>query len=121
MLNLKSIAKKATTIAEIFGDKEKISTEDIIRDFPNGIHIDKIEYVSIDSDKNFWAYTFKEAPYKFAFAGHILGKIFECILEECEGDYAKTYEEFEKSGGLYVVLKNGKTKSGMNVTLVDVL
>lgn len=121
MLNIKQLAKKATTIAEIFGDKEKISTEDIIRYYPNGIHINKIEYISIDNEKNFWAYTFKEAPDKFAFAGHILSKIFDCVLEECEGDYAKTYEEFEKSGGFYAVLKNGKTKSGMNVTLVDIL
>jgi hypothetical protein len=125
MLNIKKIAQKATTFAEIMEGKDKIETRDIIKYHKDGITINAAEKVSIADEKSengmstFYVFTYKEDKTKFAFAGFVLNKIFDDILDACEGDI----EVFNKalSEGLAVQLSEGKTKDKQQITLVKVL
>lgn len=119
-LNTKKIAQKATTLAQIFEGRDKIETEEIIKEYKD-IHIDNFEYVFMDDDKQFWAYTFTENKGVFAYAGFVLAKIFNAMLEECNGDYEELYASYKNSAMLHVELKEGRTKAGNKVTTVTVL
>lgn len=123
MRNLKDIAKKATTLAEIMNGRDKIDTEEIIDTYEDGITIDNIELclMVVDGEQvNVWIYTFEEDKKHFAFAGYVLAKIFNQIVEECDGDLEKAYAEVKKQT-LSVRLSTGKTKSKQPITLVEVL
>lgn len=117
-------AKKSVVLAEIFEGKDKIDTDDIIRKYPNGIHVNDIEFITMQGEsgeEQFWAYTFDEEPDKFAFSGFVLAKIFNELLAICEGDYEELYESFRANGGLNIKLSSSKTKKGQPITKVDVL
>lgn len=123
-LNIKSIAKKATVVAEIMENREKGETEELIK---SGIvyTINDCEECRITNDKGeeetVWAYTVEENPDKFYFAGYVLKKIFENILAECEGDYAELYSAV-CSQGLKVKYGQKKTRDGKRtVTTIEVV
>lgn len=123
-LNIKKTAQKAVVLAEIFEGKDKMDTDEIIKTYPNGIHINNIEFITMQGDKGeeqFWAYTFDENPNVFAFSGFVLAKIFNNLLEDCEGDYEELYESFKACGGLSVKLYSDRTKKGQPITKVDIL
>lgn len=122
-LNFRDKAIKSTTLAQIMDGRDKIDTEDIIKNFPEGFTIDEIEYVTMQKGEDidqFWAYHIKGTDY-FAFGGYILNKIFNDYLVGYEGTYDELYREFKESGGIRVKLTEGKTKDGKSVTLVKVL
>lgn len=122
--NIKKMAQKAVVLAEIFEGKEKIDTDTIIRNYPHGIHINNIEFITMNGDngeEQFWAYTFDENPGVFAFSGYFLAKIFNELLAFCDGDYEELYESFRANGGLSVRLSTSKTKKGQPITKVDIL
>lgn len=133
-MDFKKIAQKATTLAEIMEGREKLDTDEIIEQFPDGFSIDEVEYVTIQKtevvDKKtgetktsvdeFWAFHFEESEDTFSFAGFVLAKIFKACLEQCEGDYEQLNEELKKNP-LRVKLSASKTKSKQPITLVTVL
>lgn len=121
-MDIRAIAKKATTLAEIMTDRDKIDTETIIQDYET-ITIDNIELCQLTKDgktENVWAYTFKENPDVFAFAGYILSKIFDEIVKNCNGDLEEAYKAV-RVAKLKVKLTEGRTKSKQQVTMVEVL
>lgn len=123
-IDIRKIAREATTLSELMEGREKIETEDIIKYYKNGITINKVDCVSIiedEQEKNIYVYTFKEEPKKFAFSGYVLKKIFDNILYAMGGDVGALNNELEKED-FKVILKAGKTKDGKrNVTIVEVL
>lgn len=123
-LNIKKMAQKAVVLAEIFEGKEKIDTDTIIQNYPNGIHINNIEFITMMGEKGeeqFWAYTFDENPNVFAFSGYVLAKIFNDLLAACDGDYEELYESFRANGGLSVRLSASRTKKNQPITKIDIL
>lgn len=121
---LRSIAQRATTLSELMEGKEKIETEDIIKYYGKGIHINDIDPQTFTDAKGFlsdtYVYTFDEDKTKFAFAGYVLKKIFDEVVKEFGGDVEAAKNEFKKEG-LHVRLTQGKTKSNRDVTLVEIL
>ena len=125
MADFKKIAQKSVTLATIMEDREKIDTEQLINDYPNGFEIDEIEFVTLQKGEgkvdDFWAFHVKDTNY-FAFSGLVLGKIFDDFLKEYEGDYEALYDDFKKSGGIKVKLTSTVTKSTKRpVTTVQIL
>ena len=124
MTDYKNLAKKAVTLAAIMEGRDKIDTEELIRDYPDGFGIDEIEYVTLqkgDAVDEFWAFHVADTDY-FAFAGLVLGKIFNRFLETFDGDYTALYEDFKTSGGIRVKLASSISKSTKRpVTTVEIL
>ena len=120
-MNIREIAVKATTMSELMEGREKIDTKDIINDYPKGVHICAAEPVAMTDGSEFWVFLFEEEPTKFAFAGYVLNKIFNKILEYCEGDVTSMNSELAKQN-LGVRLYEGKTKDKKQpITMVDVI
>lgn len=126
-MDFKKIALDATTMSELMSGRDKMDTEELIKKYPNGVTIDFIDNVNMqqeDGEENVWIFVTEEQPNKFTFAGFVLAKIFNNILDEFEGDYAemiKTYNSALKEDKLRVKLERAKTKSKREITKVTVL
>lgn len=126
-MDFKKIALDATTMSELMNGRDKMDTEELIKKYPNGVTIDFIDNVNMqqeDGEENVWFFVTEEQPNKFTFAGFVLAKIFNNILDEFEGDYAEmieTYNSALKEDKLRVKLERAKTKSKREITKVTVL
>lgn len=126
-MDFKKIALDATTMSELMNGRDKMDTEELIKKYPNGVTIDFIDNVNMqqeDGEENVWIFVTEEQPNKFTFAGFVLAKIFNNILDEFEGDYAEmieTYNSALKEDKLRVKLERAKTKSKREITKVMVL
>lgn len=126
-MDFKKIALDATTMSELMNERDKMDTEELIKKYPNGVTIDFIDNVNMqqeDGEENVWIFVTEEQPNKFTFAGFVLAKIFNNILNEFEGDYAEmieTYNSALKEDKLRVKLERAKTKSKREITKVTVL
>lgn len=126
-MDFKKIALDATTMSELMNERDKMDTEELIKKYPNGVTIDFIDNVNMqqeDGEENVWIFVTEEQPDKFTFGGFVLAKIFNNILAEFEGDYAKmieTYNSALKEDKLRVKLERAKTKSKREITKVTVL
>ena len=126
-MDFKKIALDATTMSELMNGRDKMDTEELIKKYPNGVTIDFIDNVNMqqeDGEENVWIFVTEEQPNKFTFAGFVLAKIFNNILDEFEGDYAETIETYNsalKEDKLRVKLERAKTKSKREITKVTVL
>ena len=126
-MDFKKIALDATTMSELMNGRDKMDTEELIKKYPEGVTIDFIDNVNMqqeDGEENVWIFVTEEQPNKFTFAGFVLAKIFNNILDEFEGDYAEmieTYNSALKEDKLRVKLERAKTKSKREITKVTVL
>lgn len=126
-MDFKKIALDATTMSELMNGRDKMDTEELIKKYPNGVTIDFIDNVNMqqeDGEENVWIFVTEEQPNKFTFAGFVLAKIFNNILDEFEGDYAEMIEIYNsalKEDKLRVKLERAKTKSKREITKVTVL
>ena len=121
-INLKKVAQKATVLAEIMENRDKGTTEELINK-KAPVTINDCEVMDIVNDagekEQVWAFTIKEEPNKFYFAGTVLKNVFVEILKECNGDYCELYSAVQEQG-LTVKFKESKTKKGRPVTTVEV-
>lgn len=126
-MDFKKIALDATTMSELMNGRDKMDTEELIKNYPNGVTIDFIDNVNMqqeDGEENVWIFVTEEQPNKFTFAGFVLAKIFNNILDKFDGDYAEmieTYNSALKEDKLRVKLERAKTKSKREITKVTVL
>lgn len=126
-MDFKKIALDATTMSELMNGRDKMDTEELIKKYPNGVTIDFIDNVNMqqeDGEENVWIFVTEEQPNKFTFAGFVLAKIFNNILDEFKGDYVEMIEMYNsalKEDKLRVKLERAKTKSKREITKVTVL
>lgn len=121
-INLRKVAQKSVTLAEIMEGRVKGTTEELIAK-GKPVIINDCEVMNMKTDEGeerVWAFTIDEDDKKFFFAGTVMKNIFEDILTACEGDYAEMYSAVNTQH-LVVQFKEGKTKKGRPITTVDVL
>ncbi len=122
MRNFKEIAKAQTTLSEVMNNKEKVTNDYLINEYPNGFTITNFDFIRSNKDSGRYAvYNIAENSNIFASAGTVLNRIFEDFVEEYNGDVYTASNELKKYGGLKVKLSHGHTRKGNNVILVDIL
>lgn len=120
-MDFRNVAKKETELSALMNGREKISTEDVIINTPNGVTIVAVDIVH-SSEGDYGVFHLKEYPNNFYCGGLILSKIAKSWLDEFGGDSEKCSEELAKSGGVKVKLAQTKTKSSKrDVTTVEVI
>ena len=120
MKNFKDLARKATTLSELMENREKISTEDVIKNFSDGITINAVDVIKT-STATYPVFTFAEDKKMFYCGGIVLTKIVNMWLEEYNGDLGMLNHDLAESGGVKVKLVESKTKDKKNVTTVEVM
>lgn len=120
-----TLAKRATTLSVIMEGREKINTEDIIKNFPDGITITEFDIVTTpDSNGNPSTYpviAFAEDNTKFLYGGKALNDVITTWLANFEGDVETTSNALKAAGGVKIKMVAAKTKQGRNFTRIDVI
>lgn len=117
---LKNLAKKALVLSELMENREKISTEDIIKYYPNGITINAFDGPIKTENGETIIYTFKEEKDKFAFGGTIMQSLFNRLITSYEGDIGALKADIAKEG-LKVKLGETENKAGQTMTSVEIV
>ena len=115
-----NIAKQVTTLSPLMNGREKMSMDDIIAEYPNGITVCEFDIINTSAD-SFPVFTFAEDDTKFAFGGTILHNILDAFVSKFEGDIESTSTALKAAGGLKMRFYKSRTKTGNNVTLVEVI
>lgn len=121
MKNLRDLARKATTLSELMENREKISTNEVIKNFPDGITLNAIDVIKT-SDVEYPVFTFSEDSNRFYCGGIVLSKIVDAWLEEYNRDLGMLNHDLAETGGVKVKLTESKTRDGKNnITQVEVI
>lgn len=120
-----AIAKKETVLSEVMEDRTKLSVDEIIEKYPNGVTIIEFDIVTIEDPKKgsstFPVFAIKEDPETCFFGGAILSKIASEWANAYGGDIETASAELTKCGGVKIKMYAKKTKAGNNLTAVDII
>lgn len=122
MADFRSLAKRQTTLSEVMTDRNKISTDEVIEKYPDGITIIAFDYIQSKKSKGKYpVFNFIEDPTVFCNGGTVLDRIFTDFVNAMDGDVDAASNELRRQGGLQVKLSKGETKNGDDLTLVEVI
>lgn len=109
--NFKQAAIDATTLSELMTDRQKVSTDDIIKQFPDGITITAFDFVE-GKEGQYPIFLFSESPKSFFSGGVVLAKIANKWLSAFNDDVDACNAALAESGGVKIKLEHGRTKNG---------
>ena len=119
MANFRDRARKATSLSELMSGKTRITTDEMIQQFPQGFTISDFDIIR-DSQKEYPVFVIKENTDICFFGGLVLMNMVNDWLEGYES-VEKCREDFRSEGGVPIKMTTGKTKNGNNITRVEVL
>lgn len=120
MFNFRKTALETTMLSKLQNDREKISTHDLIQQFPDGITVNAFDFAAID-DKSFAVVTFNEDDTKYYNGGTVLSKMCVAWAAGFAGDTEAASTALAKAGGVKLKFTEAKTKNGNNVTTITVV
>ena len=101
-------------------DREKVSIEDIITDYPDGITITGVGFITLEDDVA--VFNFAEDEKVFFFGGKVLTDLAKSWRDEIgEGDVKVMNEELTKEGGCKLKLSRKKNKKNQFYTAYEVV
>lgn len=101
-------------------NREKVSIEGIITDYPEGITITGVGFITLEDDVA--VFNFKEDSGSFFFGGKVLTDLAKAWLAEIgEGDQKKLNDELAKDGGCMLKLSRKKNKKNQFYTAYEVI
>lgn len=117
-----AIARDVLSLSSLFVDREKISTEDLIDIWPDGVTFNRFDLINDKCGRSVPVFTLAEDDTIFYFGGSILNKIVHAFIQKYNGDIPACQKAFEISGGLHVKLSFVTSKSsGFQYVNVEVL
>lgn len=122
MANFKEIASRELTLSPLMVNRQQKKTDDLIG---QEVTVTEFDFASI-TDKSGETKTYpvlllKEYPDHYYNGGALLMKLCMAWTGAYDGDIEKASEELKNSGGVRLRFRSTKTKSGNNLTSVDVL
>ena len=119
-INFRSLATAATTLSPLMNDRIKLSTDEIISQYPEGITLTEFDSITI-KDTQYYVACFAEDDKAYVNCGQVLSKVFDKFVEAFDGDITGASSTLKEQGGLKVKLNKSRTHSGNNITTVSVI
>lgn len=119
MGRLKNLAKSATAMNAIMDGREKISVDDIIKFYPNGLTLNRVAMINKPDGNDYPAFTYVEDDTKFFTGGTALTKIVNSWLADL-GDIETVNSELTAEP-VKVKLTKIKTRNGHNFVKADIV
>lgn len=119
MASVKDLAISVTSLSEVMQGKDKMSVEEIISKYPDGVTIVAFDIVENGQGEQYSVYNIAENSNIFCNGGTVLNKVFNKMIDAF-GDIDNANAELTKEP-LKVKLEKAKTKTGNNFTKVIVL
>ena len=120
MFNFRESAMNSTLLSALQNNREKISTSDLVKQFPDGITVNAFDFATVD-DKTFAVVTFAEDDTKYYNGGTVLTKMCLAWAAGFDGDPESASVALGKAGGVKLMFAESKTKNGNNVTTITVV
>lgn len=126
MSRFSDLAKKQTAGSPVLQERTKISTNEIVARYQDGITINGFDFLN-GKNGRYVVCCFRNDPGRYFNGGKILTNIFESFVAEYQHDEMTFNEALDACMkdfgpvGLKVKLSDGRTKDGNRVTLVEVL
>lgn len=117
-MSLKSIAQDLTRLSPLMENREKVSTSDMIKKYPNGFEVGEVDIVTLP-DARYAVITPKDDDKIFYTGGLVLTKIVDAWLA-VEPDKQQLYKQLDKEK-IKLKLKEEKTRGNNNITTVEVI
>lgn len=114
------VAHRATTLSQLMEGRDAIKTEDLIRDFPEGITIIGFDIVNAGLS-TYPVVIFEEDTTKYYNGGTILANICEGWAALYDGDIESASKSLAASGGVKMRLEQSRTKTGNNITVPHII
>lgn len=117
----KDIAVKELSLSPLMGGREQIKTDELIGKEVTVYAFDFATITDKGVEKTFPVLLLKEYSDKYYNGGTLLMKLCEAWAAACDGDVEAASNELEAEGGVRLRFSARKTKSGNNLTAVDVI
>lgn len=126
MNKFETLAKQSFGTCPLMENREKVSTNAIIADNPNGITIDGFDLiVNTDSktgeEVRYCILTYKEAPEYYYLGGEALTKVVDTWIDAFQGDVELANSELKQAGGCKLKLELVRTKRGNNYVKISIV
>lgn len=124
MNRFETLAKESFNQCPLMDNREKISTNAIIADNPNGITIDGFDLIVHDDSKTgeevkYCIVTYRESPEYYYLGGQALTQVIEKWIEAYQGDIEHANKDLKEAGGCKLKLELMRTKRGNNYVRVS--
>lgn len=120
-INFKAIAENELTLSHLMNGRQQLKTEDVIGRSLTINAFDMVCATIKGEEKNFCVVTFSELPDNYYNGGALLYKMCSAWAAACGGDIEVASEALRKSGGVQVKFSETKTKSGNNLTSIEII
>lgn len=115
-----TLADKALAGSEIMKGRTKISTDDVITRFPNGVTLIAVDVIPNDKG-GYPVFNIKEDPSIYFNGGAMAMKIVMEWLKEYDGDVDACSRALGSEGGCRVRFYKKQSKNGRTVVMPEVL
>jgi len=120
-INFKKMAQDELSLSPLMAGRDQIKTEDLIGQTVTVVGFDFATITDKGAEKAFPVLLLKEYPDRYYNGGALLSKLCRCWAEAYDGDIEAASEDLAAEGGVQLRFTATKTKSGNNLTAVDVV
>lgn len=122
--NFKQAANKELSLSPLMDHREKVETDDLYDKELTVVAFDFITTTDKDgTSKTYPVVNFEEMPDKFYLGGALLAKVFYAWANDPQfnGDFEECSAALAESGGVKFKFTKTKTRSGNNLTKIEVV
>lgn len=120
-INFKKMAQDELSLSPLMAGRDQIKTDDLIGQTVTVTGFDFATITDKGVEKTFPVLLLKEYPDRYYNGGALLSKLCRCWADAYDGDIEAASEDLAAEGGVQLKFTATKTKSGNNLTAVDVV
>ena len=120
-INFKKMAQDELSLSPLMAGRDQIKTDDLIGQTVTVTGFDFATITDKGVEKTFPVLLLKEYPDRYYNGGALLSKLCKCWADAYDGDVEAASDDLAAEGGVQLRFTSTKTKSGNNLTAVDVI
>ena len=120
-INFREIASNELSLSHLMSGREQIKTEELTGSEVTVVEFDFATITDNGVEKTFPVLLLEEYPDRYYNGGALLNKLCIAWAAAFDGEVEQASEELKKSGGVKLRFKSTRTKSGNNLTSVEVI
>lgn len=120
-INFKKMAQDELSLSPLMAGRDQIKTDDLIGQTVTVTGFDFATITDKGVEKTFPVLLLKEYPDRYYNGGALLSKLCKCWADAYDGDVEAASDDLAAEGGVQLRFTATKTKSGNNLTAVDVV
>ena len=120
-INFRKIAEDELSLSPLMAGRQQIKTEELVGQTITIVEFDFATITDKGEQKTFPVLLLEEYPARYYNGGALLHKLCEAWAAAADGDIEAASRELRQSGGVKFKVSTTKTKSGNNLTSIDLV